>query len=123
SVLLWRVLVALRLQHFERLNQLLSRFTRLNDRVEESAVSGNVGVSEAVAKLLNFLLAESLAFGQTLRRIVLAGSSVLRRVEFALVDNIDCTFRSHNRDLRARPCVIHIGTNVLGRHDAISSTI
>jgi hypothetical protein len=55
-MLLRRVLVALGFEHFERLNQLLARFSGLDDGVHVSALGGYVGVGEAVGELFDFLL-------------------------------------------------------------------
>ena len=56
-MLLRRVLVALGLQHGQRLDQLFARFTGLDDGVHEAAVGDHVGIGKAVAELFDFSLA------------------------------------------------------------------
>ena len=43
--------------------------------------------------------------------------------QLALVNNIDGPFRTHDRDFRCRPGVVHIGANVFRRHHAVRTAI
>src|ERR1700692_132723 len=94
-VLLSRVLVALVLQHVQRLDELLARLSRLNHRIDKSAIGGHVRIGQAVAEFFDLLLTSFFAIFST--------------IQFALVDNIHRAFRPHHRNLGARPCVVDVG--------------
>src|SRR5271157_255186 len=108
-MLLGRVLVALVLQHIERLNQLAARVSGTNYRVEIAALGGNVRIGEAFAELLDL--------GSAI------GIRVWGLLDFVPIDDVYRAFRSHHRDFGRRPGVIHVGANVLGRHDAIRAAV
>src|SRR5882672_11615928 len=62
-MLLRRVLVALGLQHFQRLDQLLARLSRLDDCIEIAALCRYVRVRKPVAKFFNLALTHFLPVG------------------------------------------------------------
>src|SRR5208283_3568109 len=73
-MLLRRILIPLRLQHLQRLNQLPARFSRLNHRIHKSAIGGHVGVGKGVAEFFDLLLPHGLA--------------IFSAIQLALVDNV-----------------------------------
>src|SRR5450432_1270720 len=56
-MLLRRILIPLPLQHRQRLNQLLPRLPRLDDRVHEPAVRRDIRIREPVAELFDLFAA------------------------------------------------------------------
>ena len=56
-VLLGRVFVALGLQHFQSVNELLAGFARLDDGVHVAVLGGDVRVGKARAEFLNLFIA------------------------------------------------------------------
>jgi uncharacterized protein (UPF0276 family) len=85
-MLLRGVLIPLGFQHGQSLDQLLSRITRLNDRVDKAAVCDHLGISEAVTEVFNLFSADLFA--------------ICGRIKFALVDDVHRALRPHYRDLR-----------------------
>src|SRR5215469_10114915 len=109
AMLFRRILVPLRLQHGQRLNQFFPRISRLNDSVHKSAVCNNVRIRKPVPKLFNLFPPHLFA--------------IRRRIEFALVNNVHRALRTHHRNLCRGPSEIHIGADVLRRHHAIRPAI
>ena len=60
-MLLRWILVALSLQHLQRLNQFLARLTRLDDCIYESAIGSHVGIRQPLAEFFDLLLANRFA--------------------------------------------------------------
>ena len=58
SVLPGRILIALGVEHLQRLNNAAASVARANDRIDITAFSRNVGIGEALAKLLDLLRAQ-----------------------------------------------------------------
>ena len=108
-MLLWRILVTFGFEHCQRLDQLLARVARLDNGIHKSALGHDIGIREALAKFFDLFASHLVA--------------IRRGIEFPLVYDVDRALGSHHRDLRGRPRIIHISTDVLGRHHAIRSAI
>ena len=108
-MLLRRILIPLRLQHGQRLDQLLPRLPRLDDCIHKAAVRGHIRVGEAFAEFVDLLATKLFP--------------IRRRVEFPLVHDVDRALRPHHRNLGGRPYIIHIRADVLRRHHAIGPTV
>src|SRR5215472_1964350 len=98
-VLLRRIPITFRLQHGQRLNQLLARIARWDDGIDESAVRDYIRIGEAIAELFDLVAAHLIA--------VRPG-----RVEFAFVNDVDRALRSHHCYLSGRPRIVHIRANM-----------
>src|SRR3954466_9889649 len=98
-MLLGWVLVALGVEHFERLDHLLAGFVRLDDGINVSSIGGYVRIGEAFPKFFDLLLTHLLA---------IAGFFKL-----PLVNDIHGSFRAHDRDLRGWPGIVHVRANML----------
>src|SRR5258705_9696160 len=96
-VFLGWVLIALVFEHFQRLDQALSGFARMDDGIHEPALGSHVGIGEAVAELFHLLGPHRFPVG--------------RVFELALVDDVYGALGSHHGDLGGRPGVVHIGAN------------
>src|SRR2546427_651957 len=84
---------------------------RGDDGVNVAALGGDVGIGEALAELGDFFLAEffALAFG--------------RLIEFALIDDVDGAFRTHDGDFRGGPGKVGVGADVFAGHDAVRAAV
>src|SRR3984957_17239373 len=116
AVLPWRVGVALAVEHFESADQAAARFAWADDSVDIAALSGDVGIREALAEFRDALLTRfvednGLAF--LAQRTFLRFRCAQRLREFAAIDDVDCSLRAHHGDLRRGPREVRIGTDVL----------
>jgi len=84
---------------------------RLDDRVDVAAFRGDVGIGKGVAKFVDLVAAQGLAFR--------CGGAI----DFAFVDDVDGAFGAHNRDFRGGPREIVIGANVFRGHDAVRAAV
>src|ERR1041384_3158831 len=109
AVLLGRILVALGLETLERRHELPPRLSRLNHFVDEAAARGHERAGKLLTEFLHL-------FPPPPRRIG-------RRVELALVENIDRALGPHHGELSGGPRVIEIGANVLAGHDAVGAAV
>src|SRR6516225_1410405 len=98
AVFLERVLHPLGLQVSERGNQLAAGLSGVDDFIEEAAARGDIGVCELLTKLADFLGAR--------------GNGIRRGVQLAFVEDVHGAFRAHDGDLRGRPRVVEIRSNV-----------
>src|SRR5262249_29810580 len=104
-----RILVPLRVQHLERANQLRSCVPRLNHFIYESPLCRYIRRRELVPKLLSPIAQ------------LLVG--VRRARDLLPVQNVDRPLSPHHGNLCRRICKVDIGSNVFGRHHAISAAI
>src|SRR5579864_513223 len=95
SVFLGWVFVALGVQHFEGVDQLLAGLAGLDDGVHESALGGDVGISKSLAKFFDLFFANQLAACVAFRfsRVEICGA-----LQFALVNDVHRTFWPHDSD-------------------------
>ena len=60
-VLLWWVLVPFGFQHLQRLDQFLTRFSWLDDRIHKAPLRSHIRIGKAIAKFFNLALAHERA--------------------------------------------------------------
>src|SRR5256712_5412157 len=101
AMLLGRVLVPLRLERRQRIDQTRASVARVNDVVEVAARRRQVGVRELLAVF---------------------GLALLGRL-FSLVEDLDRALRSHHRDLRARPGDVVVAADVLRVHHVVRAAV
>src|SRR5688500_15354988 len=104
-VLLRRIAVAFGLEAGERGDQLRARLAGWDHFVDEAARRRDVRVRELLAELRD-------ALGP--QRVGIRGS-----VELALVEDVHRALGPHHRDFRGGPREVHVGPDVLARHDAV----
>ena len=105
------VSVALVFQCAKSADDTWARFGRFDDGVDVALLGCYKRIREPVAKLGDFLLAESVAVG--------LGSFI----QLALVNNIHRALRTHDRDFRGRPGEVGIRADVFAGHNAICSAV
>src|SRR6266581_1043913 len=109
SVLLRRILVALRLQGLQRGYERRPCIPRVDDVVDVTSTSGDVGMRELLSVFLDLCFCP--------RRFVFAFRDFLAK------QNLHGSLRPHHRDLGRRPRDVEVAADVFRAHDVVGAAI